>query len=172
MADRSIGELPAAQYLDDVSLLAVEQQGRAMKFTGAQFKEFAKTGVQSYVEKAKQEADRAKLEADNASKSAADAKVSADNAKQYANNASQSAEEAKQYSGKPPIIQNGSWWIWNAELQQYVDTGEAARGNLMYATFMIDPATGVLWMYTDPEYTGPTFKITNGNLEVILNGHN
>lgn len=38
------------------------------------------------------------------------------------------AETAQQYSGKPPIIQNGTWWIWDAESKSYMDTGEAAQG--------------------------------------------
>ena len=45
MADRSIGALPQAPNLDDDSLMVVEQQGTAMKITGAQFKEFGKLGV-------------------------------------------------------------------------------------------------------------------------------
>lgn len=38
------------------------------------------------------------------------------------------AETVKQYSGKPPIIQDGTWWIWDAESKSYMDTGEAAQG--------------------------------------------
>lgn len=163
MADRAIGELPAAGQVDDTSLLAVEQQGRAMKVTGAQFKEYAKLSVKGY-------ADAAKQSAENAAKSAQDASASAIDANKSAQDALKNAETAKQYSGKPPTIKNGTWWIWNATTQQYEDTGEAARGNLMYATFEIDPATGDLWMYTDKEYTGPTFRLVDGNLEVVLNG--
>lgn len=60
MADRAIGELPAAASLDDTSLLAVEQQGRAMKLTGAQFKEYAKVSVKGYVDAAKKSCRRCK----------------------------------------------------------------------------------------------------------------
>lgn len=176
MADRAIGELPAAQNVDDTSLLAVEQQGRAMKMTGAQFKEFAKAGVKTYVTQAATFAEKAEISAKEASysaKEAADqvkrASNEADRAEQNANDAASSALTAAQYSGKPPIIQNNHWWTWDATAQQYVDTGEVSRGNVMYATFAVDPATGELWMYTDEEYNGPTFAITNGNLEVILN---
>lgn len=38
------------------------------------------------------------------------------------------AETVKQYSGNPPIIQDGTWWIWDAESKSYMDTGEAAQG--------------------------------------------
>ncbi len=161
MADKMIGELPQAQQVYDNSLLAVEQQGQAMKLTGAQFKEFAKLSVKSF-------ADRAEQAAKDAEKSAEDAKSSADAAESSAIDAASSADTAKQYSGNPPIIQNGTWWTWNATTQKYEDTGAPARGNLMYATFAIDPVTGELWMYTDEEYTGPTFRLVNGNLEVIL----
>ena len=56
MADSSIGALPQAPQLDDDSLLVAEQQGQAMKVTGAQFKEFGRQAVigqvQSYVDAA------------------------------------------------------------------------------------------------------------------------
>lgn len=94
---------------------------------------------------------------------------SASAAAKSAKDAAGSAEAARQYSGKPPIIQGGHWWTWNAASQRYEDTGEAARGNLMYATFFLDPATGDLYMLTDSEYTGPEFRLANGNLEVVLN---
>lgn len=37
--------------------------------------------------------------------------------------AAASALSARQYSGKPPKPQNGTWWIWDAEQQQYMDSG-------------------------------------------------
>lgn len=58
---------------------------------------------------------------DSASSSAAAAANSAISA-------AASAETAKQYSGKPPIIQNGTFWTWNAANGQYEDTGSPARG--------------------------------------------
>lgn len=162
MADKTIGELPQAQQVLDTSLLAVEQGGQAMKMTGAQFKEFAKQSVQQYMQAASDSADAA-------ANSATAAKNSADASATSAAAAAKSEQEAKEYSGKPPIIQDGRWWTWNATQQKYIDTGKTARGNLMYATFAIDPATGELWMYTDAEYTGPTFRLVNGDLEVVLN---
>lgn len=59
MADKSIGSLPPITDLDDASLLVVEQQGAAGKLTGAQFKEFAKVGVEQYVEDAQSAAQEA-----------------------------------------------------------------------------------------------------------------
>ena len=50
-----------------------------------------------------------------------------------------------------------------------MDTGEAARGDVMFATFAIDPETGLLTMTTPDGYTGPTFAIVNGFLEVSIN---
>jgi len=162
MADKTIGELPLAPQVQDDSLLAIEQNRTAMRMTGAQFKEFAKASVKVYVENAKASADAA----------ADSAKASQDSADASAASAAAAAKSelgAKQYSGKPPIIQNNHWWTWNATTQKYEDTGQLARGNLMYAMFAINPATGELWMYTDEEYTGPTFRLVNGDLEVVLN---
>ena len=63
MADKNIGALPLASNLADDSLLVVEQQGTAMKMTGALLKDYAKQGVeiefQGYLDEAKAAADRA-----------------------------------------------------------------------------------------------------------------
>ena len=36
-------------------------------------------------------------------------------AKESAKKAEENADLAQQYSGKPPVIQNNTWWIWDAE---------------------------------------------------------
>ena len=161
MADKTIGSLPQAQTVDDASLFVCEQQGVAMKTTGAQWKGFAVQAVSQYVEPAQQAAAAAQQSATNAAQSET-------NAAQSAENAAESAQTAQKYSGKPPIIQNDTWWTWNAEQGKYVDTGESARGDVMYATFAIDPETGLLTMTTPDGYTGPTFVIVNGFLEVSI----
>lgn len=129
--------------------------------SGAQWKRYAQASAAG-------EAAAAKESAQAAAASAAAAAGSAANAAGSAEEAAGSAQNAKEYSGKPPIIQDGRWWTWNAASQEYVDTGEAARGNLMYATFYIDAATGALYMVTDNEYTGPGFRLNHGDLEVVL----
>ena len=161
MADKTIGSLPQAQTVDDASLFVCEQQGVAMKTTGAQWKGFAVQAVSQYVEPAQQAAAAAQQSATNAAQSET-------NAAQSAEDAAESAQTAQEYSGKPPIIQNDTWWTWNAEQGKYVDTGESARGDVMYATFAIDPETGLLTMTTPDGYTGPTFVIVNGFLEVSI----
>ena len=47
----------------------------------------------------------------------------ADNAAQSAAEAAASALSAQQYSGKPAKPQDGTWWIWDADKQEYVDSG-------------------------------------------------
>lgn len=43
------------------------------------------------------------------------------------------------------------------------------KGTISYATFDIDPLTGILWMYTNDGYTGPEFFVNeNGELEVMI----
>ena len=83
--------------------------------------------------------------------------------------AADSADTTQQYSGKPPIIQEDYWWVWNATTGEYENTGESARGDVMYATFEIDPEIGLLTMTTPTRYDGPTFVIVNGYLEVSVN---
>ena len=224
MADKNIGSLPAAQTVDDDSLLVAEQQGQAVKVSGAQFKGFARAAVSQFVDAAKGHADAAaksaadaaasvgqiqdsvtraetaagkaeasattaqnaqtavesaaasaeqsKIAAETAAATAAEAKTGADaarsaaeaaaaqasadkgaaetaraeaqaaqaaaetaknaaetastNAAGKAEEAAQSAATAKEYSGKPPLVQNGNWWTWDAENQQYRDTGKRA----------------------------------------------
>lgn len=163
MADKTIGSLPQAQSVDDSSLFVCEQQGTAMKTTGAQWKGFAVQAVSQYVAPAQQAAAQAAQSATNAAKSE-------QNAAKSAGEAADSAETAKEYSGKPPIIQNDTWWTWDAETGKYVDTGESARGDVMFATFAVDPATGILTMTTPDGYSGPVFYLVNGFLEVSVNG--
>ena len=59
MADKTIGTLPAAESLDDESLLVAEQQGEAVSVSGALFKQFAVAAAQFAVDAAKAAADRA-----------------------------------------------------------------------------------------------------------------
>ena len=161
MADKQISSLPQAQTVDDNSLFVCEQQGTAMKTTGAQWKGFAVQAVSQYVQPAQQAAQQAQQAATNAAQSEA-------NAAESATEAAESAQTAKEYSGKPPIIQNDTWWTWDAEQGEYVDTGETARGDVMYATFEIDMDTGELVMYTPDGYTGPVFSLSDGFLEVTI----
>ncbi len=49
------------------------------------------------------------------------------------------------------------------------DDGEF-DGNVMFASFAINPFSGLLEMTTPEGYKGPTFKITNGKMEVEING--
>lgn len=161
MADKQISSLPQAQTVDDNSLFVCEQQGTAMKTTGAQWKGFAVQAVSQYVAPAQQAAQQAQQAASNAAQSET-------NAAQSAQEAEESAQTAQEYSGKPPIIQNDTWWTWDAEQGEYVDTGESARGDVMYATFEIDMETGELVMYTPDGYTGPVFSLSDGFLEVTI----
>ncbi|MDE7262276.1 MAG: collagen-like protein, partial [Oscillospiraceae bacterium] len=77
-------------------------------------------------------ADAAHAAAEQAAEAAAaqTAQAVQDAARDAAEKAAESAETAQQYSGKPPIIQNGTWWTWNADMQAYKDSGEAARGEV------------------------------------------
>ena len=161
MADKTVGSLPQATTVDDASLFVCEQQGVAMKTTGAQWKGFAVQAVSQYVAPAQQAAAQAQQSATNAAQSET-------NAAQSAEDAAESAQTAQEYSGKPPIIQNDTWWTWDAEQGEYVDTGESARGDVMYATFEIDMDTGELVMYTPDGYTGPVFSLADGFLEVTI----
>lgn len=66
-------------------------------------------------------------------------------------------------------IRGGYWWRWNEETGEWYNTGEVAKGNAMFATFEVNPATAILTMYTDEEYTGANFTLDeNGVLSVEI----
>ena len=72
----------------------------------------------------------------------------------------------------PPIVQGGTWWTWDTASGAYTDTGltaEGKDGNVLFATFAVDPATGLLSMTTPGGYAGPEFTLNNGYLEVTVN---
>lgn len=64
-------------------------------------------------------------------------------------------------------IRDGYWWRWDENTKEWYNTGEIAKGNVMYATFDVDENND-LYMYTDEEYTGPGFTVDDENLYVTL----
>lgn len=97
--------------------------------TNAKLSENAALVAQTAAELAKDDAEAAKLAAQNAKTAAEAAKDDAENAKDKAkvseDAAAASALSAQQYSGKPPKPQDGTWWIWDADQQKYLDSGIA-----------------------------------------------
>ena len=66
-------------------------------------------------------------------------------------------------------IRDGYWWRGDEETGEWYNTGEIAKGNVMFATFELDPFTGILTMFTDEEYTGANFFLDeNGILTVVI----
>lgn len=66
-------------------------------------------------------------------------------------------------------IREGYWWRWNEETGEWYNTGEIAKGNVMYATFEVSPSAAILTMITDEEYTGANFELDeNGILTVVI----
>lgn len=80
----------------------------------------AAVNAQTAAETAKTAAEVSRTAAE-ASKNSAES--SENGAAESERNAAASAETAKQYSGKPPKPQNGTWWIWDAAQQKYIDSG-------------------------------------------------
>lgn len=92
MADKTIGELPAVSQVTSGTLIPVEQSGVAGRMNGAQFQDWAVSGVSPYVSQVQQSANAAATSATNAGLSATAAEDAADLAEASAN----SAEEARQ----------------------------------------------------------------------------
>lgn len=100
MVDKVIGELPSISSLDDESLFVAEQDGQAVKVSGKQLTDFSNVETNAQVEQAKASAQAART--------------------------AQDAAEAAILKG--PIIQNGTWWIYNQTAGAYQDTGINATG--------------------------------------------
>ena len=65
-------------------------------------------------------------------------------------------------------VVEGYWWHYNESTKSYENTGEIAKGNVMYATFNVTDEAK-LTMITDEEYTGAAFALDdNGVLTVTI----
>ena len=83
--------------------------------------------------------------AEAAAESEGNAAESATAAASSASAAREAAESAQEYSGKPPVIQDDTWWIWDAETDKYEDSGHPATGEAAgfgEITATIDNAVG------------------------------
>jgi len=65
-------------------------------------------------------------------------------------------------------IVDGYWEHYNEVTGLYEETGERAHGDVLFATFLIDPVTGILTMFYDEKYNGANFEIEKGMLKVII----
>lgn len=84
-------------------------------------------------------------------------------------NAEMATERLNKLADHRDEIRDGYWWRWNEETEEWYNTGEIAKGNVMFATFEVDPTTAILTMYTDEEYTGANFTLDeNGVLSVEI----
>lgn len=63
-------------------------------------------------------------------------------------------------------VVDGYWWHYNESTKAYENTGEIAKGNVMYATFEVTDA-GRLLMHTDEEYTGASFALDNNGVLTV-----
>lgn len=119
-ADRTAAE----KARDDAQTAADDA---ALAETNAKLSENAALVAQTAAEFAKDDAEAAKLAAQDAQVAAETAKdaaeLSEDAADKSAKDAAASALSAQQYSGKPSKPQDGTWWIWDASQQKYVDSG-------------------------------------------------
>lgn len=167
MADKSIGALPAALSVNDSSLIPVEQQGTAMRMTGAQFKLFARDSVRTYADNAAASARAAaQSEADaeafakraetarnsimvderKLAEAVEDASNSADSAADSASDASDSAVLAESWAaggtGTRPgeNTNNAKYWANRAEAEADRATVPALEG--VYNVVIQDRETG------------------------------
>lgn len=129
MADKTIGSLPLAQTVDDGALFICEQQGTAMKVAGSQFKGYAQQSVSQYVSQAQEAANDA-LQASEQAMNAVQSIGSAVEDTQANKEAAQAAQEATEEAAStyPYVGENGHWYVFDADVRSFVDTGVSATG--------------------------------------------
>lgn len=143
--------------------------------TNAKLSENTALVAQAAAEVAKDDAEAAKLAAQNAKTAAETAKDDAEDAKDKAkaseDAAAASALSAQQYSGKPPKPQDGTWWIWDAAQQKYVNTGIGCEltgptGNGIQTIALTSgdhtPGTTDIYTVTMTDGTTTTISVYNG----------
>lgn len=112
-AARDAAALSEANALSSANTALTAKAGADVAKDDAQAAALEAKTSKSAAEKAKNDAQAAKEAAETSEQAASDS----------ADDAATSALSAKQYSGKPPKPQDGTWWIWDAEKQAYVDSG-------------------------------------------------
>lgn len=112
----------------------------------------------------KNETDKVRQDTDKVREDTLKVKEGAENATSDATNA---ADRLNALSDHRDEIRDGYWWRWNEETGEWYNTGEIAKGNVMYATFDVDENND-LYMYTDEEYTGAGFVVDDEDLYVTL----
>lgn len=143
----------------------------------AKLSENAALVAKTAAEFAKGDAEAAKLAAQAAKTAAETAKADAEDAKDKAKvsetAAAASALSAQQYSGKPPKPQDGTWWIWDAAQQKYIDSrigcdlvGPTGNGIKDIQLTKGDHTPGTTDIYTVTTTDGTTYSIS------VYNGRN
>ena len=128
-AQAAAGEAGAANTAaQNAKQQAEAAQSRAEIAADAAQSSAARAAETAATQAAAQVAEAVKTDADRAKAGAEQAEAAAAGAQESADQAAQSSRIAQEYSGKPPIIQTGTWWTWNADTKAYVDTGKQTRG--------------------------------------------
>lgn len=110
--------------------------------------ETAKTAAAESAEQSKTSADAAAESLSQANEAKTAAAESANNAKESETAAAESlanteiaqqaaekaAEKSEKASSNPPIVQDGNWWTWDKETEQYKDSGIDANVSLAVGT--------------------------------------
>lgn len=107
--------------------------------------------------KATEDTAKATKEAKTATQNAIDATEDTIQATENANN---EADRAKELADHPTIMgDNGNWWKWDSELKEYVDTGDLAKGGVLYPSFEIEEETMELIMTYQDDIAADQFEL-------------
>lgn len=124
------GEEVRGSIHDAIAAMNVESSN-AMQFasTAKDSAQASAISARNASDTAAQKAAEAAISANRALTAESEAETARDAAQKFKDAASNSAVaaaasavSAQQYSGASPMPKNGTWWIWNADKQAYIDT--------------------------------------------------
>jgi hypothetical protein len=170
------------------------ERGASAAQTAAETAQRKAEQAQSGAETAERNANTAKTDAQTAQRGAEQAKTDAQTAQRLAETAQGKAEDAER--GAKQAEQSILGLTASASVDNTVGTPSVSvtvtevddnknmdfafhnlkgdkgdkgdTGNVYYATFEIDPTTGILTMNYDTNYEGAQFQLNNGYLEVVI----
>lgn len=176
MADRTIGELPVADHLDDKSLLVVEQQGEARSIQGKLVRRFAEVATEESVRAAQVAAEQAEQSAQNAADSAAQAEAfgaaAAGSAAQAEGSAASAAIDADAAADSAAAAESWAQGGTGTRPGEDTDNAEywASRAQAYAQQASVPPVQGVYNVVLTDNVTGGRYALVVNNGVLTLLG--
>lgn len=99
----------------------------------------ATDNANSATEASKTQTEQAKAATDLANEAATNADTATSNADKATEESKVQTDLSKEISEHPTKVgDNGNWWAWNTTTKEYEDTGDVAKGGMLYPSLYLD----------------------------------